>query len=1021
MEWVFIVGLTVWIAVQHQSLDLVKRQLGKALVELERLKASLEASGPSAPREAAAPIAPRPFSAEPAQQAPQPSPSAIEPKAAEPPRTPTPPVEPIPGPNPIPAPAPRPIRVERPLITRETASTWLAENGLAWIGGGGLALGGLLLVAYAAQKGIFTPPLRIAAAVVLGALMVLASEWILRRKTEMSRHLLAAAIAAGAGAVTLYGAVCAAHGLYHLIPFWLAATLAAAVSLGLLALSLRHGEPLALVAMVGAAATPIVTDISSWSPIVFEAYAILIGATGFVLAAGRRWGWTSLATAAGVAVLSLPPLADRQYAAAAVLVALAAGGPLAALWRRRRTDETQAEVQRLRQAVMTALLGASVLALAVWVAPPSPAGAAAGMLSVVLLGLTALAIARGAAPAGLFAAPAIVTVLAAMTCLLFEGDDVGIAARPPWLHLLLVAAPLTALPAALRLRGRQRTELLAIAGITTAVAASLAWILLDKARFGHAWTPPALLGAGMFALALLIARRSEEPSRDMGLALWLGAAAEMVFLAVHAAVQPRFEPAAFAVPALVLAFAARRLSWRGLAEASVVAGLLAVVVMLRPAFIGPALEGRLPLPLTGAVSGGAAAIAFAAAWLLKVAGRRNEAEAQGASALMVLLLGLFIGVHVVVVGKPGDASTFLLEASLRTLILLKAGLVLVLRQGPGDGPLARWRTLLAVGAGLAHGLLLQGLVANPWWGWGEVPAGPPLLNTLLLSYLAPALLLAVAAWRRPVDAAGRGWVVGAAVFGLLWAVMALRHGIHGQAMGEAAIGRGEIAGYALLALAAARGFFDPRLAARPAASWLARAAPTIGWIAVVFAVLVFGLLANPWWGPGQVELSSLAAALLLALAHGAGAALLLELGRREGPFATTARASAVGVLFVLVSLVVRYGFHGLAMGASIDAGGLETWTFSAVWAAFGLVVLSLGSARKDAVLRWAGLAVLLLTAAKVLLVDLARLEGVVRAASFLAVGALLLGGAVLVRRLNARGAPRKPTPALDPTSDGEDR
>ncbi|MEH0197710.1 DUF2339 domain-containing protein [Caulobacter sp. CCNWLY153] len=1009
MEWVFIVGLTVWIAVQHQSLDLVKRQLSKALAELEGLKASRNWSEPSAPREAAAPLPPEPI-----QPEPKPSPWAIEPKAAEPPRAP-PPAEPVSDPRPIPAPAPRPASVARPIITRETASTWLAENGLAWIGGGGLALGGLLLVAYAAQKGIFTPPLRIAAAVVLGALMVLASEWILRRKADMSRHLLAAAIAAGAGAVTLYGAVCAAHGLYHLIPFWLAASLAAAVSLGLLALSLRHGEPLALVAMVGAAATPIVTDISSWSPVVFEAYALLIGATGFVLAAGRRWGWTSLATAAGVAVLSLPPLADRQHAAAAVLVALAAGGPLAALWRRRRTGETEAEVLRLRQAAMTALLGAAVLALAVWYAPPSPAGAAAGVLSAVLLGLTALAIATRVAPPGLFAAPAIATVFAAMTCLLFEGDDVGIAARPPWLHLLLATAPLTALPAALRLHGRQRTQLLAIAGITTAVAASLAWVLLDEARFGYAWSPAALLGAGMFGLSTLIARRSEEPSRDLGLALWLGAAAEMVFLAVHGAVQPRFEPAAFAVAALALAFAARRLPWRGLAEASVVAGLLALVVMLRPAFIGPALEGRLPLPLplVAAVSGAAAAIAFAAAWLLKTAGRRNEAEAQGASALMVLLLGLFIGVHVVVVGKPGGASTFLLEASLRTLILLAAGLVLVLRQGPVDGPLARWRTLLVVGAGLAHGLLLQGLVANPWWGMGEVPAGPPLFNTLLLSYLAPALLLAVAAWRRPVDAAGRGWVVGAAAFGLLWAVMALRHGIHGGAMGVAAIGRGEIAGYAVLALVAARGFLDPRLAARPAASWLARAAPTIGWIAVVLAILVFGLLANPWWGPEQARLSPLIAALLLALAHGAGAALLLELGRQGGPFGTTARASAIGVLFVLVSLIVRYGFHGPAMGASIDAGGLETWTFSAVWAAFGLVVLSLGSARKDAVLRWAGLVVLLLTAAKVLLVDLARLEGVVRAASFLAVGALLLGGAVLVRRLNARTAKTPEPPSAD--------
>jgi uncharacterized membrane protein len=45
--------------------------------------------------------------------------------------------------------------------------------------------------------------------------------------------------------------------------------------------------------------------------------------------------------------------------------------------------------------------------------------------------------------------------------------------------------------------------------------------------------------------------------------------------------------------------------------------------------------------------------------------------------------------------------------------------------------------------------------------------------------------------------------------------------------------------------------------------------------------------------------------------------------------------------------------------------------------------------------------VLLVTAAKVLLFDMATLDGVVRAASFLAVGALFIAGALVVRRLNA--------------------
>ena len=121
-----------------------------------------------------------------------------------------------------------------------------------------------------------------------------------------------------------------------------------------------------------------------------------------------------------------------------------------------------------------------------------------------------------------------------------------------------------------------------------------------------------------------------------------------------------------------------------------------------------------------------------------------------------------------------------------------------------------------------------------------------------------------------------------------------------------------------------------------------------------------------------------------------------------GALGQAATAGAAGELFVLMTLLIRWMFHGAAMAGETPDGGLETWTFSALWAVFGLAALSLGTVRHDVALRWSGLAVLLLTAAKVLFFDLARLEGVTRAASFLAVGALLLVGALAARRLNSR-------------------
>ena len=85
---------------------------------------------------------------------------------------------------------------------------------------------------------------------------------------------------------------------------------------------------------------------------------------------------------------------------------------------------------------------------------------------------------------------------------------------------------------------------------------------------------------------------------------------------------------------------------------------------------------------------------------------------------------------------------------------------------------------------------------------------------------------------------------------------------------------------------------------------------------------------------------------------------------------------------------------------------LETWAFSAIWALYGVAAVVLGARLRDLAVRWTGLAVLLFTTAKVFIFDMARLDGVVRAASFLALGALLIAAALAARRfggLNLKG------------------
>jgi uncharacterized membrane protein len=905
----------------------------------------------------------------------------------------------------------------RPTFTWAQASTWLAENGLAWLGGGGLALGGLLLVVYAAQRGVFTPPFRIAAAAILGLAMVAASEWI-RRQTQApgGRHALAAATAAGAGAVTLYGAVWAAHVLYGLVPLPLAAVLAVAVSGGLLGLALLHGEALALLALLGAFLAPAITREGSWPPLALQGYLMLLGLTGPAAAALRRWGKAGVATLIGLLFWSLAALVRSREVDLALLLAIALAGPVAATLWRDRTTTPEAKLDLFQRLPLIALITVSLGAQGLWQLDLAPVGVETAPILAGLLILTAAALAAfGRIPPWAFAAPTVSAVLGlalAQWGLAFWSYAPPTALWPIFAEIFLLTLTIAGagLAAALRRTAQQRTTLLAVSAIGAMVLANLAWPLLDRLP-GRFDDHVAALASGLTALLLaagaaLLARRVEDPKRDPGLGLWVAAAAELIFLTVHGVAPRAIEPAAMALAALILAASANRLAWRGLAATAVAGSVVTLATMLRPSFVTDATTGALSLPLLAFVTA-LASLGLAAAARIVGAERRDhrtEAEALSTAALLTLLTGLFLILHAVLarMGHAGSGDQALLEASLRTALALSAGLLLARRGRPDDGPIARWRLIVIVTLGAAYGLLTGGLILHPWWGSGSLATGLPLLNDLLLTFLAPALLLAATARFRPdpSDRWTRGWIAAAAVFALLWAVTATRHAFHGATMDVAPIGPAETCGYAVIALLTARAFRIERLRTSRAA-WLHAAAPAVGWTALVAALLVFGWLASPWWGSFDAPMVSAWHVVLVLALYAAGAGAALSLRRGHAPFDRAALCTSVGVLFAFVTLLVRFAFHGADMRQGLDRGGLETWTFSAVWTLFGLVVLFRASARKDAALRWLGLAVLLITAAKVLLFDMATLDGVVRAASFLAVGALFIAGALVARRLNA--------------------
>src|SRR5690606_12989528 len=95
-------------------------------------------------------------------------------------------------------------------------------------------------------------------------------------------------------------------------------------------------------------------------------------------------------------------------------------------------------------------------------------------------------------------------------------------------------------------------------------------------------------------------------------------------------------------------------------------------------------------------------------------------------------------------------------------------------------------------------------------------------------------------------------------------------------------------------------------------------------------------------------------------------------------------------------------FHGEFIGSWKGMNGLETYTYSAVWLALGVVVLAAGLRFKSRVLRLGSAVLVVAAVAKVFLYDMRELEGVLRALSFMGLGAVLIGIGLFYQRMLMR-------------------
>jgi uncharacterized membrane protein len=359
--------------------------------------------------------------------------------------------------------------------------------------------------------------------------------------------------------------------------------------------------------------------------------------------------------------------------------------------------------------------------------------------------------------------------------------------------------------------------------------------------------------------------------------------------------------------------------------------------------------------------------------------------------------GLPISIALFATGALGAlalALTFALEKGWLTiaLALMSMGSAWISMQRPI--PFLRWL------AAILAGIVVLRIGYEPRIV-GDAVGTTPIFNWLLWGYGIPALSFWVGSHflrRRGDDAPLRTVESAAILFTVLLAFMEIRHAVNG---GDVYRGNTSLAEFALqvcITLAMAIGLERLRIRTGSIVHNVGAVLLTV----YAGLVTVFGLmlLETPILWPTDVG-GVFINLLLLAYALPAVLALLLSYavaGRRPASYANTIAAGALILALTYITFEIRRLYHGPVLTRG-ETTGLEQYTYSIAWLAFGVVLLGIGILFNSQRARLASAAVIALTIMKAFLIDMSTLTGVYRALSFMCLGLVLVAIGWLYQRI----------------------
>ena len=650
----------------------------------------------------------------------------------------------------------------------ERFTSWMKENWFIAVAALSLAMSGIFLVQYGIENGILSPQNRVLCALAFGAGLIGFGEWIRRRTGDESDGAAAflPSTFAGAGVVTLFSAVLSAQQMYGLIGQ--ETSFVGLVGLAILSVVLGwiYGPFLTVIGLIGAVATPFIVSTGTSVNITWLFYYFaLIAAIGLGVDAMKRSAWVSsialIIPYIGATLLWLGSGSEHFIVFAGLVAACAICIPSVQL---RPEFDGAMSFQALNvlgerrwPEFPTRLAAAGVLALAGVATLASMNGEAAFWLAQVVLFVALFVLGFWLDRTPTLDDLAIPVALAMLAVIGLQGlfdlsaarefgkplidDDIAPPQTVTW--LVAFGVGVSAL-AGWRSARDPRHALFWTAGAAVFAPATVILIALFWQPLSHLsnvqWASHVL---GISVLMTLFAEQALRRDGETRLraALYALAALNMIAFAMSVVLTETALTLGLAFIALSGAWLDRRFDIKPVTW-FVQLGILACGYRL---VIDPGVDWALRTSLGELCIGFAGTIAILAAvwWLLQQ--RERTGPIIVAESAIFSLAGIFLCLLIYRALDDGNTTAHWALSLFGMVWLISAAAQFYREQIEGVFRLVRHSLGIIFGT---IGLLFVGAaatVSNPLAT--DLVVGPPVLDSLLIAYVVPGLLLGAVAWR----------------------------------------------------------------------------------------------------------------------------------------------------------------------------------------------------------------------------------------------------------------------------------